>query len=192
MSRRSMVSIYDQISIETMFCYESDLTVIKFGKIFGTDRSYSTDDSKNSELTTFHYISSISLTSSERLDSIRFIYSSSNLFNVQSPKSGILRGYPAISHSGYRNDTFNVTEKSINERIDRVSLIINVGKDYPKATTLYIIGIQFHTTFNRTSPFYGSQQGQRYTEEYPGFVLGYIRGGTCMYIERLQFIWYKL
>lgn len=194
MSHPSMVSIRDQILLEILFSCESDLTVIKFGKIFGTDTSYSTDDSKNSRLTTSHFISLISLTSSEseKLDSIKFIYSSSNWLNVQSSESGILRGHPAISHRAYRNVTFNVTEKSIHERINRVSLVVHPKKGDPKAPTLRIVGIQFHTTFNRTSPFYGSQEGQRYTEEYRGFILGYVRGGSSMYIEKLQLIWYKV
>ena len=124
--------------------YELDLTVIKFGKVFGNVGGYSTDDSKNSRSTISHYISSISLTSSsERLNSIRGIYSSSSTFNTQLSKSGVIRGSSRVYSSDYRNDTFNVTERD-------------------------------------------------YTEEYPGFVLGYVRGGTCMSIERLQFIWYKL
>jgi len=120
------------------------------------------------------------------------IYSSSNPLNKKSLESGVIRGSVDIYSKNYRNETFNVTEKNPNERINRVSMFINVGKDYPKVSTRYIVGIQFHTTYNRTSPFYGSQQGQLYMEENPGFILGYVRGGTYIYIERLQFIWYKV
>jgi hypothetical protein len=118
-----------------------------------------------------------------------------NSLSTESSKSGVVRGSIKINNNNnnnYRNETFNVTEKDSHERIDRVNMIINIGKDYPKVSARYIVGIQFHTTFNRTSPFYGSEQGQSYMEEYPGFVLGYVRSGTHMYIERLQFIWYKM
>jgi hypothetical protein len=172
--------------------YKLDLTVIKFGNVFGSDGGYSTDDSKKFRLTLWHYISSISIISSDWINSIECIYSSMNPLTTESPKSGIVRGSVGIYNNNYQNETFNVTEKDSHERIDRVNMIINIGKDYPKVSARYIAGIQFHTTFNRTSPFYGSRQGQSYIEEYPGFVLGYVRGGTYMYIERLQFIWYKI
>jgi hypothetical protein len=179
------------VFIESIF-YKLDLTVIKYGNIFGDDGGYSTDDSKKFRLTVFHYISSISIVWSDWVTSMECIYSSSNPLNNEPPKSGVVRGSVGIYNNNYRNETFNVTERNPNERINRVYMNINVGRDYPKVSTRYIVGIQFHTTFNRTSPFYGSRQGQLYMEENPGFVLGYVRGGAHMHIERLQFIWYKV
>jgi hypothetical protein len=177
--------------IEFIF-YKLDLTVIKFGRVFGDDGGYSTDDSKKVRLTISHYISSISIISSDWLNSMECSYSSLNPLNKELPKSGVIRGSVGIYNNNYRNEMFNVTERNPNERIDRVYMYIDVGKDYPKVSTRYIVGMQFHTTYNRTSPFYGSQQGQLFMEENPGFVLGYVRGGAHMYIERLQFIWYKV
>jgi len=172
--------------------YNLDLTVIKFGNVFGDNMGHSTDDSKEFRLTVFHYISSISFVWSDWLNSMECIYSSSNPLNKESPKSGVVRGSVGIYSKEYRNDTFNVTEKNPNERINRVYVFINAEKDDSKVSTPCIIGIQFYTTYNRTSPVYGSQQGRLYVEEYQGFGLGYVRSGAHMYIERLQFIWYKI
>ncbi len=120
------------------------------------------------------------------------IYSSSDPLNKKPPESSVIHGSVGIYNHNYHNETFNVTEINANERINRVDMFINVGKDYSKVSARYIVGIRFHTTYNRTSPFYGSQQGQLFTEENHGFVLGYVRGEARIHIERLQFIWYRV
>ena len=176
--------------------YKLDLTTIKFGNVFGIVGDHSAYYSNNFGLTKWHYINSISIISSDRINSIEFVYSSTNPLSTKSSKSDVLRRSVGIynnnNNSNYRSETFNVIENNSHERIDRVNIFISVGKDYPEVSDRYIVGIQFHTTLNRMSPFYGTQQGQSYIEEYPGLVLAYVRGEAHMHIKRLQFIWYKM
>ena len=169
------------------------MTLIKFGQIFGYGNDFDKDDSKQFQLTISHYINSISLTLSDWLNSIEFIYSSSSLLNKNSSKLTRIYSTRVVHNNNkYRNETFNVTETNPNERINRVDIIINQQKNDSINSSSYIIGIRFHTTFDRTSPFYGSQQGQLLIETYPGFILGYVRSEGYIHIERLQFIWYKV
>ncbi|CAF1140304.1 unnamed protein product [Rotaria sordida] len=175
----------------------NDLTVIKFGQVFGDDGGYSTDDSQKYELSISHYISSIFVVWSDWLNSMTMTYSSSNPQNNEQSRQGYPRGQPDVNGKHKKSETFNVTVLDLNERISRVHLIIGIGQDMQKAyrypdPTHYIVGIQFHTTHNRSSQYYGSQQGQLFIEEYPGFALGYVRGGSNVFIERLQFVWYKI
>lgn len=167
------------------------MTVIKFGKQYGSNVSYLKDDSKEVPLTISHYISSISITTSLGVDSMKFNYSSSNLLNKNS-ESGIHLGLERINTDNHRRLIFNVTEKDPNERINRIRMYIDVQTNLSNESDHYIAGIQFHTTFNRPSPFYGRRTGQISVEDYPGFVLGYVRGEAYKQIGSLQFIWYKV
>ncbi|CAF3121480.1 unnamed protein product [Rotaria sp. Silwood2] len=176
----------------------NDLTVLKFGKIFGDDGGYAIDDSEMKNLTVFHYISAVSIKWSTWLHSITFIYSHSDRLKNEPPINGFPRGHVGNIHKGLvLEDTFNVTAMDFNERINRVQVILGLEQEMQKAylsihPTRYVIGIQFHTTHNRSSPFYGSRRGESIVEEFKdGFVMGYARGASGTFVDRLQFIWFK-
>ncbi|CAF4463113.1 unnamed protein product, partial [Rotaria sp. Silwood2] len=150
----------------------NDLTVLKFGKIFGDDGGYAIDDSEMKNLTVFHYISAVSIKWSTWLHSITFIYSHSDRLKNEPPINGFPRGHVGNIHKGLvLEDTFNVTAMDFNERINRVQVILGLEQEMQKAylsihPTRYVIGIQFHTTHNRSSPFYGSRRGESIVEEF--------------------------
>lgn len=157
----------------------SDVSTIKFGRIHGEDDGgFLNDDSKDANLTISSYISSIAvMTSHNQLQSIKFHYSSVD--SIEKQKSSII---------------FNVTQTNSNERIHRIDLSICSGVNTVK-THHFICGIQFHTTANRSSPFFGDERGQQHSsEQYSGFVLAYMRIGkqNRNRIQRIQFVWYKV
>ncbi|CAF1383659.1 unnamed protein product [Rotaria sp. Silwood1] len=111
---------------------------------------------------------------------------------------GNTRGFSSDDDVHLRStETFHVTVADFNERINRVHIVLGLEQDmlkaYPEALPArYVVGIQFFTTHNRSSLFYGSKQGESIVEEFKdGFVIGYVRGASGTFIDRLQFIWYK-
>jgi hypothetical protein len=108
-----------------------------------------------------------------------------------------------IYHGHYKNEgipnppLFNETFLLSNEeRINKVTLYAGTGTGpylWKAGGKLvhYILGIQFHTTTGRTSAFYGSKKGEKFTESYDGFTLGYVKGKSGLLVDMLQFIWYN-
>jgi hypothetical protein len=146
----------------------------------------------------FHYVSAVSVKWTTWLHSITFFYSHSNHQKNEPPIKGQTRGYSGNMDEGLLlNETFNVTAMDFNERINRVQVIVGHEKDMLKVHNElhprhYVIGIQFYTTHNRSSPFYGSRHGASIIEEFKGgFIMGYVRGASGALIDRLQLIWFK-
>jgi hypothetical protein len=83
-----------------------------------------------------------------------------------------------------------------NGKINRVHFTI-IHKKWisPNGTNLtreIIIGIRFHSDdAGQANPLFRNQMGEKCDEEFPGYTLGYVTGRAGLYIEQLQFFWYR-
>lgn len=143
------------------------------------------DDSTFVPLKISSYISSIKIVASRQLQSLQFFYS----VDGDKISAGISSFTKNSINANHNSTIFNLTQFGPNERINRVHLYIR-----PSPTSFKIghriCGIQFYTP-NHASPLYGQKYGQLSIEEYPGFVLAYLRTGEQDPIRRIQFVWYK-
>jgi hypothetical protein len=127
------------------------------------------------------------------LFAIRFIYEpdNSSIPKIYHGHHGNLNNVnPPLS-----NETFLLSNE---ERINKVTLYAGTGGGTGNRvwvtgnpTIRYIMGIQFHTTTGRTSPLYGTEGEEKFTESYEGFTLGYAKGRSGLLIDMLQFVWYN-
>jgi len=83
-----------------------------------------------------------------------------------------------------------------NAKINRVHFkIIQKKWISPNGTNFtreIIIGIRFHSDdAGQANPLFHDQTGEECGEEFPGYTLGYVTGRAGLYIEQLQFFWYR-
>ncbi len=74
----------------------------------------------------------------------------------------------------------------INERVSKVQVVVLSGQ-----LGLYIHGVRFFTTYGQTSQSIDSIGGTIQTEEFDGYILGYVTGRSGLWIDQLQFHWYE-
>ncbi|CAF1552763.1 unnamed protein product, partial [Didymodactylos carnosus] len=144
-------------------------------KVVGGDGGEPFDDSKTPGFTYYHYCSSVHIWWTDWINSTQFTYSSSTQI-IEADRRG---------NVGDMYHIFNVSERNKDERINRID--IYSGERYisnghkPNTPTKIIVGIQFYTTHNNSSPFYGSKRTDDAHDilTYDGYILGYVRGKSC-------------
>jgi len=64
-------------------------------------------------------------------------------------------------------------------------------RDRSQVPALLIGEIQFFTTKGRVSPSHHQEDGVIFIEQFEGYTLGYIAGRSGLFIDQLQFFWYR-
>ena len=158
------------------------------GQIFGYSIERAFDDSSRSDFTSLPYLNGLYVRDNQDgLESYQFFYLSSR------------DQENSIESEVHGNQTRNFKRKFFfkkNERIIRVqgrSVRKNlVSQNGTTSSSISIItGLEFVSHKNRKSPSYGGELGEVFSEEYDGYILGYIRGRSAQYVEQIQFVWYR-
>jgi len=127
---------------------------------------------------------------SELLFAIRFIYQQENSSIPEIYRGGDGKPSKNIQEYSLHNEKFIMNGS---ERIDKITWYkgTNIWR-YNRDGDLieFVLGIQFHTTFGRTSVLYGISKGAMYEESYEGYILGYATGRSGLLVDMLQFVWY--
>ncbi|CAF1560000.1 unnamed protein product [Adineta ricciae] len=166
------------------------------GKRFGGDGGTSFDDAKDLSLTVTgpnrHYCVQIELHwdrgYDKKLTSICFQYeTSSNKYN----RSGKHRGRDggSVDSLDLNQDIFILKKDDHIEKID-----VYVGKrqryEWIQNTIPIITAIQFFTVKGEASDIFGStENAEKTTEHFPGYIFAYAKGRSGLWIDRLQFVW---
>jgi hypothetical protein len=160
---------------------------IKAGEKFGDITGSAFDDSLMNNFTSFDYFRGI-ITQSDSilLHWIQCFYSSNSSSEDFLP--GIIHGIRDPNDLGqpfFLDEDENVDKVQV--KLDNVQLYDN---HVPVGNPRLVIAIRFFTTKGRSSPDISQARGDNYTEQYPGYTLGYIAGRSGRYIDQIQFYWY--
>lgn len=161
---------------------------IKSGIKFGDTTGFEFDDSLAEKFTYFHSIRGIRIRPDRSpLHWFQCFYSSSD--NPENMIEGAIHGLKEDNDS-FEDFFLDKDEKitKIQIKVDYVQLYQN---DILSFRPLLIMAMRFYTTKGRTSRSIDYVDGQMYTEEFPGYTLGYISGKSGRYIDQIQFYWYK-
>jgi hypothetical protein len=122
---------------------------------------------------------------------IRFIYEEEDNMSIGKVYHGGDSGLSNLIHTySLLNETFMMNNTW--ERIDQVTWYVGTtGWVTGDKFVRFVLGIQFRTNARRTSPLYGSSEGDMYTESYEGFTLGYAMGKSGLLVDSLEFVWYN-
>jgi len=165
--------------------------LVKAGQKFGGKGGSYFYGSLTKNITYYHYVSGIITSISEKrnfLGSLQVLYSSSqdNDSLIESKIYGNDGWKPKITQSF-------ILDKD--ERINKVQgKIINrilTMRDKSQVPTLLIGEVQFFTTKGRVSPSHHQEDGVVFIEQFEGYTLGYVAGRSGLYIDQLQFFWYR-
>ena len=116
------------------------------------------------------------------LFALRFIYRGEN-----SSSSKGYHGDPTSRDPPLSNKTFMM---NVGERINKVTWYVGTHLwQYAGNLFPFVLGIQFFTSRGRTSQLFGSIEGEKYSESYEGFTLGYAKGRSVTLIDQLQIVW---
>ncbi|CAF0884255.1 unnamed protein product [Adineta ricciae] len=162
-------------------------SVVFPGQIFGYSIERAFDDSSRSDFMSLPYLNGLYVRDNQDgLESYQFFYLSSHDQEnvIESEVDG--------------NQTENFKRKFFftkNERIIRVQgrLVKKnlVSQNGTSRSISIITGLEFVSRKHRMSPSYGGELGEVFSEEYDGYMLGYIRGRSAQYVEQVQFVWYR-
>jgi hypothetical protein len=149
---------------------------------------YDFDDSLTTKLPLSHYVRGIIfLADWYPLNWFQCLYSS-----LDDPENLIEGDIHGMQHI---NDTYQRLFLDKDEQIDKIEVKIDYVQLYqngiPSLRTRLIMGIRFFTTKGRKSQSIDNIPGERYIEQFDGYILGYVTGKSGRYIDQLQFYWYK-
>ncbi len=137
--------------------------------------------------TSFDYIRGVIVQPDTILHWIQCFYSSNS--SSKSFRLGPIHGFREPQDRG---ELFFLDEE---ERISKVQVKLEYVQLYddnvPAEKPKLVMAIQFFTTKGRSSPDISQAAGEMYTEEYPGYTLGYIAGRSGRFIDIIQFYWYQ-
>ncbi|CAF1329257.1 unnamed protein product [Adineta ricciae] len=162
---------------------------IKSGNKFGgLEGGHSFDDFIENGLTSSHYLCGM-ITGCNKypLDWCQFCYSSLNDDKKLIIKSELQGTYG----SDEIIERFCIKK---NERINKVQVIVDyitLYVDEVRKLVPLVRGIRLFTTNGRSSGSIDHLNGELYTEEIPGYFVGYVMGRSGAFIDQLQFHWYK-
>ncbi|CAF1175455.1 unnamed protein product [Adineta steineri] len=164
------------------------IPLIKSGKQLGGTGGHNFDDFIESNLTYLHYLRGMITGCKDLpLDWCQFCYSSSN-DDCQMIMQSEIRG---TCETNDDTERFIINE---NERINKIQVVVDheilFVNDIQKIVPL-IRGIRFFTTNGQTSQSIDHLQGDLYTEELYGYFVGYVTGRSGLFIDQLQFYWFK-
>jgi len=167
--------------------------IIKIGKIFGGIDGIPFLDSKISKFTFYHYVSGIIISHNEKnnyLQSIQFLYKS--IYDYQNNiKSKIHGNYGYKSHN---TTTFILNnDEKIYKVQGQITNMLQIDGNHSRYQKTWIKRIRFFTTQDRTIPSYKEEDDddETFVEEFDGYTLGYVGGGSSQYIDGLKFYWYR-
>ena len=167
--------------------YYVDLPSLKSGTEFGGSGGHDFDDSSARDFTRSHHLHGM-ITGPKMmpLEWCQFLY-----FSPDNPEN-ILES----ELQGTRQTT-DIIERFFligNERINKVQVIVDSEILYvdniPKSVPL-IRGIRFFTTNGQASQSIDHLTGDLYTEQLDEYTVGYVTGRSGLYVDQLQFHWYR-
>ena len=161
--------------------------VIKHGKKFGVNLGYSFDDSKAPDFNIGHYFSGLTIRSdTDDLETYEFHYTSDL---SSDPIRSIFHGedmVPMRSIFDFRHRD-RITE--VQGLLTRKMVQLANGTN---SLIVAVTGLRFHSMNGIWSlGFQGPEQGQRFSENFTGYSLGYIKGQADRYLHQIQFVWYR-
>ncbi len=188
----------EKSEIHTIFSYKYNskkllflgTLLVKAGQKFGGKGGSYFYGSLTKNITYYHYLSGIITSINEEgnfLGSLQVLYSSSQ-DNGSLIKSKIYGNYgrkPTNAQSFIldKDERINkVQGKLINRTLiiaDNSQLVLLIGE------------VQFFTTKGRVSPSLDQEDGVKFIEQFEGYTLGYVAGRSGLYIDQLQFFWYR-
>ncbi|CAF5012293.1 unnamed protein product [Rotaria sp. Silwood1] len=164
--------------------------LIKAGQKFGGTGGSLFDDSSTKNFTCSHYLSRIIIRNDNDddmpLDWIQFIYSSS--YDQNSVIEGQTHGFRRTSEV---SQFLLEKDERIYKIRGKLSNVTLSSQDGTLFSTILVRGLQFFTSKGRTSRSYDHLEGEVFTEEYDGYTLGYATGRSGLFIDQLQFYWYR-
>jgi hypothetical protein len=160
---------------------------LKFG---GTGGSYFYD-SLTKNFTYYHYLSGLITSVSEKrnfLGSLQLLYSSSQ--NNHSLVESKIYGNDGWKPTNTERFILDKDEKiwKVQGKLIRRTLFM---RDASRVLATLIGQIEFFTTKGRVSSSHNQEDGEIFTEQYDGYTLGYVAGRSGLYIDQLQFFWYR-
>ncbi|CAF0969417.1 unnamed protein product [Rotaria sp. Silwood1] len=165
--------------------------LIKAGQKFGGTGGSLFDDSSTKNFTCSHYLSRIIIRNDNDddgmpLDWIQFIYSSS--YDQNSVIEGQTHGFRRTSEV---SQFLLEKDERIYKIRGKLSNVTLSSQDGTLFSTILVRGLQFFTSKGRASRSYDHLEGKVFTEEYDGYTLGYATGRSGLFIDQLQFYWYR-
>jgi hypothetical protein len=154
--------------------------------MFGGPGGYDFDDSSARGFTCSHYLRGMITGRNMPLEWCQFLYSSpDNPENIVESKL-----------QGTRPATYIIERFFLigNERINKVQVVVDHKIIYVndiKQSVPLIRGIRFFTTNGRSSPSIDHLKGDLYTEQFNEYTVGYGTGRSGMFVDGLQFHWYR-
>ncbi|UJR19888.1 hypothetical protein I4U23_023021 [Adineta vaga] len=171
-------------------------TIFIDGKRLGGDGGTSFDDAKDLSLTTTgsnrHCCVQIELHwdrgYDKKLTSICFYYATAKCkLNRYGKHRGRDRGQ--VDSLDLNQDIFILKD---NDHIEKIDVYVGKRKRYewyPKTISI-ITAIQFFTVKGEVSEIFGStEDAEKTTEYFPGYIFAYAKGRSGLWIDRLQFVW---
>ncbi|UJR07506.1 hypothetical protein I4U23_011795 [Adineta vaga] len=185
------ISDHDKSSLNRSKLNKSSLRTIRLiGNKFGGSGGGSFDDSTSNNFTCSSYLRGIygEIDGDDILTSIQFIYSYSN-------------DNKNITYGPIRGDEIRSFEKSKRFILDEWERFVKVEgylahqmvqmSDETEHNIVVVTGLQFTTATGRQSPLFGEPSDEKFSEEFDGFTIGYVKGKCGILIDQLQFIWYR-
>lgn len=171
----------------SLLLYILDLPSLKSGARFGGSGGGVFDDSSVKNFTRSHYLRGL-ITSDQKmpLEWCQFLYSSpDNPENVlQSELQGTRQATDVIQR-------FFLVQT---ERIKKVQIVVNsqiLYVDNIRTSVPLICGVRLFATDGQTSPSIDHLEGHFYTEQFDGYTVGYVTGRSGLYVDQVQFHWYR-
>lgn len=161
------------------------IALIKFGVAHGGDGGDPFDDATDLNLSPATPCIGVHLFwNPQYLVALRFIYQQYNPYA------------PIIYHGDLNKDKSSLLDETFmmedEERINKIILSVGKNQWYEKSHIIHhVLGIKFYTTAGRVSRHYGSENRNRFTESFEGYILGYAKGKSGSLIDMLQFVWYN-
>ncbi|CAF4763832.1 unnamed protein product [Rotaria socialis] len=164
-----------------------DLPSIKSGTRFGGSGGDIFDDSSIRGFTNSYYLDGMTVGSQiSPLESCQFIYSCPG--NSENILKSDVHGKSTLINT---TDRLCLAE---NERINEVQILVDgeilYVNDIPKWVPL-IRGIRFFTTNGKATQPIDHLPGELCTEKIDGYTVGYVTGRSGLYVDQLQFNWYR-
>ncbi|CAF1109640.1 unnamed protein product [Adineta ricciae] len=182
----------NEIPIGAMSLSIEDRPLFIVGKKFGESNATKFDDSLRWNVNSLPYFYGFCpRVDSEGLESYQFFYASSQ---NQQPKikSDVHGTQPKNSRSDFDFSEKNDRVIQVQGRLVKKSMLSPSGINQ---TINIITELEFISKTGRVSPLHiisvQKELSEKFSEEYEGYVLGYVTGRSAEYVEQIQFVWYR-
>ncbi len=167
-------------------CCVIDLPLLKSGSKFGGAGGDVFDDSSTRDFTPLHYLCGMITGYKMPLEWCQFLYCA-----LDNPENIVESELQGTREKADIIERFCLTG---NERINKVQVVVDsmilYVNDIEKSVPL-IQGIRFFTTNGQSSRSIDHLKGDLYTEQFNGYTVGYVTGSSGLFVDQLQFHWYR-